>query len=53
MDVGVCLQQHSIRKNFKFRFTKNDSERVTAKCVTEGYPWYFRSYRSNDNKATM
>jgi len=32
-DLRFCLQQYSVRKNFNFKFKKNDLKRVIVKCT--------------------
>jgi len=46
------LQQHSIRKNFNFKFIKNELKRVVFKCIGKRCTWYIRAKKLSDGVTT-
>lgn len=41
--VNTSRTHYVIQRNFKFTFVKNDKERVTAQCDSEGCQWHIHA----------
>ncbi|GJN20270.1 hypothetical protein PR202_gb07625 [Eleusine coracana subsp. coracana] len=49
-DFRAQLCKYAIGKGFAYRFIKNETTRVTVKCVAEGCPWRLHASESSRNK---
>ncbi|KAM7278591.1 hypothetical protein ACFE04_005725 [Oxalis oulophora] len=45
-----ALHKYSIARSFAYRYKKNDNDRVSAKCKSQGCPWYIYASKLSKTK---
>lgn len=45
-----ALHKYAIANTFGYRFVKNESQRLTAECTTEGCPWRIHASKSSSTQ---